>query len=187
MTASAPSATSLQSNPRPWWLSLITGIVIFVIGAILLFAPKADAVRLWVYLVAVLGWYWIFTGIFEIVNMFRDRTAWGWKLFIGLISIIAGGYIVMYPLVAAVALPKVFVLVLGFWGLLEGIVMLVMAFKGAGWAAGILGVLGIIFGSVLIANYSAPGMGLTLVWLAAVAGVVGGVIMIIQAFRTRRA
>jgi uncharacterized membrane protein HdeD (DUF308 family) len=112
---------------------------------------------------------------------------WGWKLFIGIISIIAGGAILMYPIAAALTLPKIFVLVLGIWGLIYGVILLIMAFQGGGWGAGILGVLGIIFGIALIANYSAPGMGLAMVWAVAVTGVIGGILMIIQAFRQRSA
>ena len=110
---------------------------------------------------------------------------WGWKLFIGIISIILGGVVLMYPIVAAVTLPVVFVWVLGFWGLINGIVLLVMAFRGGGWGAGILGVLGIIFGIALMVNYNVPGMGLAMLWLIALAAFIGGILMIIQAFRQR--
>ena len=105
----------------------------------------------------------------------------------GIVSIIAGGYILMYPIATGLALPQIFVLMLGIWGLMEGIVLLIMAFRGGGWAAGILGVLAIVFGGILIANYSVPGMGLTMIWVAAVWGLIGGVVMVIQAFRQRKA
>ena len=78
-------------------------------------------------LVTFLGIYWLVEGIFDIVSMFIDHTMWGWKLFIGIISIIAGGTILMYPIAAAIALPKIFVLVLGIWGMMYGVILLVMA------------------------------------------------------------
>jgi uncharacterized membrane protein HdeD (DUF308 family) len=68
-----------------------------------------------------------------------------------------------------------------------GIILLIMAFQGGGWGAGILGALGIIFGIALIVNYYAVGMGLAMVWTAAVVGVVGGIALIFQAFRQRSA
>jgi len=71
--------------------------------------------------------------------MFVDHTAWGWKLFIGIISILAGGTILAYPVAAALALPQVLVVGAGLLGIMEGIILLVMAFKGGGWSAGILG------------------------------------------------
>jgi uncharacterized membrane protein HdeD (DUF308 family) len=79
------------------------------------------------------------------------------------------------------------VLVLGIWGLIYGVILLIMAFRGGGWGAGILGVLGILFGVALMINYTVPGMGLAMLWVVAVLGVVGGIVLIIQAFRQRSA
>jgi uncharacterized membrane protein HdeD (DUF308 family) len=177
----------METKQRPWGLTLIMGIAAFILGAILLWAPAKTKVETWQVLVAVLGLYWLIKGILDIAYIFGDHKAWGWKLFIGLVSIILGGYVLMYPVAAGLALPRIFVFALGFWGLVEGIVLLIMAFKGGGWAAGILGVMGIILGVILMANYAVPGSGLAFLWVAAVAGLVGGVILVIQAFRQRRA
>ena len=95
--------------------------------------------------------------------------------------------LVVRPIVSAIALPKIFVLVLGIWGLMYGIILLIMAFQGGGWGAGILGVLGIIFGIALMGNYYVVGMGLSMLWTAAVFAFVGGIAMIFQAFRQRSA
>jgi uncharacterized membrane protein HdeD (DUF308 family) len=77
------------------------------------------------------------------------------------------------------------VLVLGIWGLMYGTILLIMAFKGGGWGAGILGVLGIIFGFILIADYGSLFSGLSMLWAAAVTAFFGGFVMVIQAFRNR--
>ena len=126
----------MQTKQRPWWLTLIMGIAAFVIGAILLWAPAKTKVETYQLLIAFLGIYWLIGGFAEIFSMFYDHTAWGWKLFMGIVSIIAGGYILMYPIASGLALPKIFVLMLGIWGLMEGIVLLIMAFRGGGWGAG---------------------------------------------------
>lgn len=181
------TAITMESKPRPWWLTLVGGILAIIIGAILLWAPAKTKVDTYFILVAILGLYWMIEGFIDIISIFTDRTAWGWKLFIGIIGILAGGYILMYPVASALALPRTFVLVLGIWGLIQGIVLLILAFQGGGWGAGIAGVLGIIFGGILIANYAAPGTGLALLWLAAVAALVIGVVMIVMAFRQRSA
>ena len=181
------SATSLETKDRAWWLILVEGIALVVIGAILLWAPAKTKVETYTILVALLGIYWIISGIMALVNMFMDHTAWAWKLFIGVVSIIAGGYILMYPIATALALPRIFVLVLGIWGLMQGLIYLVLAFKGGGWGLGILGGVFILFGIYLVANWSAPGMGLAMLWAAAITGLIGGVIMIFQAFRQRSA
>lgn len=181
------SATSLETKQRPWWLTLIAGIFAVIVGAVLLWSPAKTKVDTWFLLISLLGLYWLVTGILDLVGLFSDRTAWGWKLFMGIISIAAGMYILMYPIASGLVLPRIFVLVLGLWGLLQGIVMLIMAFRGGGWAAGILGALAIIFGIILIANYSVPGAGLAMIWAAAVVALIGGLIMIFQAFRGRKA
>jgi uncharacterized membrane protein HdeD (DUF308 family) len=105
----------------------------------------------------------------------------------GIVSIIAGGYILMYPIAAGVVIPRVFVLVLGLWALIEGVILLVMAFRGGGWGAGILGVVSLIFGFILLGEYTRLGSGLAMIWAAAIWGVIGGIILIFQAFRQRKA
>ncbi|HRQ38196.1 MAG TPA: DUF308 domain-containing protein [Chloroflexota bacterium] len=181
------SATAMEVKSRPWWLMLIQGTALLIIGGILLWSPAKTKVDTWMLLVTLLGIYWIIGGILDLVSMFQDHTAWAWKLFMGLISIMAGSYILMYPIAAAVELPKIFVLVLGIWGVIQGTVALIMAFRGGGWGMGIVGVIALLFGFILIGDYSLPGMGLAFIWVAAVWGVIGGIILIVQAFRQRSA
>ncbi len=181
------TASQVQTKQRPWWLTLITGIAALIIGAILLWAPAKTRVETYLILVNMLGIYWLVVGIFDIISLFIDHSMWGWKLFIGAVSIFAGATILSYPVAAAVQLPKIFALVLGIWGLMYGIILLVMAFQGGGWGAGIMGALGIVFGIALMANYYVLGMGLAMIWSAAVLGVIGGIAMIFQAFRQKSA
>jgi uncharacterized membrane protein HdeD (DUF308 family) len=183
----AAKAVQVETNRRPWWLTLISGILAVFIGAVMLWGNFTTKVELYMFLVTFLGIWWMIQGVVDIVSIFTDHSMWGWKLFIGLISLAAGFYIVSYPVVSAVSLPKVFVLVLGIWGLMYGIILLIMAFQGGGWGAGILGGLGIIFGLALMANYAVPGMGLGMLWTAAVFALVGGGVMIFQAFKQKSA
>lgn len=179
------TAVQAGTQQRPWWLTLISGILATIVGALMLWSDqKADV---YFFLVTFLGIWWMIQGIFDIISIFIDHSMWGWKLFIGIISIMAGAYILMYPIASAIALPQIFVLVLGIWGLMYGIILLIMAFQGGGWGAGILGGLGIIFGLALMANYYKLGMGLAMVWTAAVFALIGGIVMIFQAFRQRSA
>ena len=153
------ATTMEQTKQRPWWLMLIEGIALLVIGATILWAPLTRKVDTYLFMVQLLGLNWLIRGILMIVSMFMDHSAWGWKLFMGIVSIIAGGYILMYPIATAVVLPQIFVLMLGIWGLMEGIILLIMAFRGGGGAAGILGVLAIVFGGILIAATTRSGHG----------------------------
>ncbi len=187
MTASSAQATTMENAPRPWWLTLIIGIVAFITGAILLWAPTKTAVETYQLLVALLGLYWLIRGFMDIIYMFVDHRQWGWKLFMGIVGIIAGWYILAYPIAAGVALPRIFVLVLGIWALMDGIILLIMAFRGGGWGAGILGGLAIVLGLVLMGDYGQLGSGLAMIWAAAVAMLIGGVAMVVMAFIGRKA
>jgi uncharacterized membrane protein HdeD (DUF308 family) len=179
------TATAMETKQRPWWLLLIGGILAVIVGGVLLFGNLTAKIDMWLLVIQVLGIWWLISGIFELVYMFVDHTAWGWKLFIGIVSIIAGIYILEYPIIAAAALPQVAVLVLGIWGLMYGVILLIMAFKGGGWGAGILGALGIIFGLILIANAGKLGSGLAFAWTAAIFAFIGGIWQIVQSFRQR--
>ena len=185
MTTAA--AVQTQTKQRPWWLTLISGILAVIVGATLLWGGLGNKVQTYMLIVTIIGIWWMVQGIFDIIAIFVDKSMWGWKLFIGIISIMAGYYVLAYPIISAVALPRIFVLVLGIWGLMYGIILLIMAFQGGGWGAGILGVLGIIFGIALMGNYASPGMGLAMLWTAAVFAFFGGFVMIFRAFQQRSA
>jgi len=176
------SAASFKTKDRPWWLLLIEGILIASVGAILLFSSATSTkIETWIVLVVLLGFYWFFRGIMDLVSMFVDHTAWGWKLFMGIVGILAGGYILVHPALSAAVLPQIMVLVLGIWGLMQGIIMLIMAFQGGGWGAGILGALAILFGLLLIGEYGELFTGLVMLWTAAIFALVGGIAMCVKA------
>jgi len=175
------NAMALESRKAPWWWGLISGIFNIIIGVLLLTIPVKTVITL----VVALGIYWIVSGIFILVGMFIDHKGWGWKLFMGALSIIAGVVILRYPLMSAATIPSIIILLLGIQGIVTGIVGLIMAFKGGGWGAGILGALGIIFGIILVANYANPAFIVTLVWVAAIFAVVGGIFQIVMSFMQR--
>ncbi len=100
------TATAAQTKQRPWWLTLVLGIAAIIVGGLLLWGSLVTKVQTYLLLVEVLGIWWLVDGIFDIVSLFVDRTAWAWKLFIGIVSIIAGGYILMYPVLVAAQLPQ---------------------------------------------------------------------------------
>jgi uncharacterized membrane protein HdeD (DUF308 family) len=93
----------------------------------------------------------------------------------------------MYPVVSATVLPRIAVLVLGIWGFIAGIVLLLMAFRGGGWGTGILGVVEAVIGLILIMNYARPGSGLSFLWAAAICALIGGIVLIVRAFQARAA
>jgi uncharacterized membrane protein HdeD (DUF308 family) len=179
MTASDVSVPIAQTQEIPWWLVLIQGIFAVLIGLLLLISPGVTTFVL----IQFLGFYWLISGIFGIVSIFIDNSLWGWKLFAGILGILAGIAIIQNPLWSTLVVPSTLVIILGVEGLIIGVVNLIQAFSGGGWGAGILGALSILFGLLLVAN---PLVGATtLVILLGILGLVGGISAIIYAFRVR--
>ena len=175
------SAMAFETEQSPWWLHLMGGIFNIIIGILLLTTPAKTVVLL----VLALGIFWVVEGLITLVWMFVDHTAWGWKLFIGLLSVFAGIIILRHPLASAVTIPALIILLMGLQGLISGVVTLVLAFKGGGLGAGVFGVLSIIFGLILVANYASMGAIVALIWVAAIFALVGGIVQVFQAFQQR--
>ena len=100
-----------------------------------------------------------------------------------MLSILAGLVVLFYPLYSAVLLPALLTIFIGIWGLVIGCIALVQAFRGAGWGAGILGVLSIIFGLLILANPLVSAA--LLILLIAIVAILGGIAAIFLAFRMR--
>ena len=164
----------------PWWLPLVQGIAAVVIGLLLIFMPAKTTVVL----VIFLAWWWLISGIFELGSLFVDRTAWGWRLFTGMISILAGGYIIAAPALGALYVVAIATLMLGINGIIVGIADIIKATQGAGWGKGVLGVLSFIFGAVIAFNFTS--FMLALPWIWGIFAVAGGIAAIVMAFQLRK-
>ena len=174
-------ALTFETKQYPWWLLLMGGIFNIIIGILLLTNPAKTALAMaW-----VLGLFWLIQGIFALVGMFLDHTAWGWKLFMGILGILAGIAVMRHPVASAATIPMILVLMLGIQGLVVGAVSLVMAFKGGGLGAGILGAISILFGLILVLNFADLGTVAVFIWVVAILALAGGIVQIIQAFRQR--
>ena len=163
----------------PWWLVLIEGIALVIMGLLLLANPAQTAVIL----VQVVGLYWLIGGIFKIVSMFLDSSMWGWKLAAGIIGVLAGIIVLNHPLWSPLVVGGTLVIILGIQGIIFGVVGLMEAFKGAGWGAGVLGVVSILFGILFLFNVWA--FTFSLPWAIGILALVGGVVAIVGAFKLK--
>ena len=163
----------------PWWLVLIQGILLVVVG-ILLFTNTGATV---VVLAQILAIYWLISGVLELVSIFIDRSAWGLKLIGGIIGIWAGLFIINNPIGGTLAFGFAVVIILGIQALLLGITNIIQAFRGAGWGIGLLGVINIIFGIILLGNSMIAVA--TLPWVLGGFAIVGGIASIVFAFRLK--
>jgi uncharacterized membrane protein HdeD (DUF308 family) len=175
----ATAAFGEQQRAMPWWIPLIQGVALVIIG-ILLFTNTGSTI---VALVQVLAIYWLLSGIMEIISIFIDRTAWGLKLLGGIIGIWAGIVILNHPIGGALALGFALVIILGVQALILGIINVVQAFRGAGWGIGLLGIVNIIFGLILLGN-TLVSVAL-LPWVLGAWALVGGIAAIVMAFRLK--
>jgi uncharacterized membrane protein HdeD (DUF308 family) len=176
--ATAPIAAK---SGYPWWVVLIQGIAAVVIGGLLMFQTVSTTIVL----ILFFGWWWLISGIFEIGSIFVDRTAWGWRLFTGLLSIVAGAYIIGSPLLGTAVVVGVATLILGINGMIIGVVDIVKAFQGAGWGKGLLGALSLVVGAYIAFNFEK--FMLVLPWVWGLFAAAFGIAAIIMSFQIKKA
>jgi uncharacterized membrane protein HdeD (DUF308 family) len=176
---SAQAAPMQGSKGVPWWLVLIEGIFAVILGLLLFSYPGATTAVM----VQFLGIYWLVAGMFRIISIFIDSSMWGWKLFAGILGVVAGLLILQHPLWSPFVVAGTLVIILGIQGIIFGVIGLVQAFMGGGWGVGILGALSIVLGLFLLANVWATALATP--WVVGAFAVIGGIAAIVQAFRMR--
>ncbi len=164
-----------------WWLVLLRGIAALILGLFLISSPAMTTIVL----VTFIGAYWLVDGIFSLVGMFMDRRAWGLKLALGILGIMAGIYVLRYPLWASILVVTLVVILLGVQGLVMGILSLIEGFRGKGWGPVVLGIVYLLFGLVLLGNTYVAAISLPLV--LGILGIIGGIITIVVSFQVRGA
>lgn len=120
---------------RYWWLLLIIGIALFVVG-ILVFVYPAQS---YLGMSLLFGWLMLVSGILEVVLSSANRhfvTGRGWMLAGGIIEIVLGIILIFNVALSAATLP----IFLGFWLMLRGFSaiglggdMSAMQIAGSGW------------------------------------------------------
>jgi uncharacterized membrane protein HdeD (DUF308 family) len=100
-----------------WWLVLIYGIFVGVIGILLLGQPEKTLPVL----VTLMGIMWLIQGMFMIGSSFMGGEGWGWRLFGGILSSIAGFIAIAYPIMSTAVTLMVMVYILAFTAIFNGI------------------------------------------------------------------
>ena len=172
---------------RYWWLMLLIGIALFVLG-ILVFVYPAQS---YVSMAVLFGWVILAAGILEVVlSASSDHfvTGRGWMLAGGVIQIILGLILVFNVALSAVTLP----IVLGFWLLFRGFStiglggdMRAMGISGAGWTI-VGGVLLLLCALWMLFQPLGFGTAFVVVWLG-VALLFAGVSAMALSFQLRTA
>ena len=100
-----------------------------------------------------------------------------------ILGINAGILVVQHPLWTSWIFGATLIIILGIQGLIIGGVRIYEAFKGAGWGAGILGAISVLFGIILLANVWVATF--TLPWVLGTMAIIGGILAIVMAFRLK--
>lgn len=159
-------------------LSVITGILMIVLGGLFLARPGLSLASVLVLLGIFLIVYGVALAVAGLIGHAESR---GWAIFTGVLGVIVGILAIAWPGMTALAL----LYILGAWAIVTGIFDLVGAFAGnlkggqRAWLI-ILGVLSIVVGSIFFA-YPVSGA-LAILWLVGLYLIVYGVLRIVDGF-----
>lgn len=166
-----------------WWLPVLRGVLMILLGLLLLVEPLGTLVAL----------VWVF-GVFAVVDgavvlmqalLARGRPGFGWLVAEGLVSIAFGALIMLWPDVTALVL----FYLLALWVLVLGVTAVVVAVtqyraRDLAWSGTLVfGLIGFLFGLLLaIKPQGTVDVILTVYGLFAF---VAGVVMLVSGFATR--
>ncbi|WP_431835580.1 HdeD family acid-resistance protein [Cellulomonas sp. Y8] len=166
-----------------WWLPVLRGVLMVVLGLLLLVEPLGTLVAL----------VWVF-GVFAVVDgavvlmqalLARGRPGFGWLVAEGLVSIGFGALIMLWPDVTALVL----FYLLALWVLVLGVTAVIVAVtqyraRDLAWSGTLVfGLIGFLFGLLLaIKPQGTVDVILTVYGLFAF---VAGVVMLVSGFATR--
>lgn len=139
------SDTVYGSLSTSWWLVLIEGILAIITGLFLLYEPVTAAL-----LIHILGIFWLVIGIISIIGALVSSENRWWKLLSGILSIVAGIVILIYPVYSPFVILGLLVIFIGVWAIVTGAIRIASSFRGEEWGTGILGIITIILSLLLL-------------------------------------
>jgi uncharacterized membrane protein HdeD (DUF308 family) len=159
-----------------WTYYAIAGVVSILFGLAALFWPGLTLA----FLVYLFAFFAILSGVTSLIQGVRAARAgrvWWPQIVIGLLGLVAGIYVLLFPGIGTIAL----LLVIAFWAITVGTIEAVAGLFVADFALLIVGVISILFGFILLANpiYGA----LALVTVIGIFAIVRGVLLLVYAAR----
>lgn len=112
-----------QHIAEKWGWFLALGIVLILVGIAAICFPLVSTIAAKFFL----GWLFLIGGVFLIIHAFSAQ-GWGgflWSLLIGVLYLIAGGYLAFFPLTGLLTLA----ILLAILFVAEGIMEIIMAFR----------------------------------------------------------
>lgn len=175
----------VKRTVKNWWLFTILGVLLTAGGIYVAAQPAASYVTLAIFFSALVFVNGIFDLVFSISNR-KVLKGWGWYLAGGILEVLAGIGMMIYPQISLAILP----FVLGFWLMFGGISTIASSVelrnyrvKGWGWMLA-LGILLSIVSFIIIAN---PVIGAgAVVGFTSVAIIAYGISYIVFSFQLKR-
>ncbi|NLR60638.1 HdeD family acid-resistance protein [Chitinophaga polysaccharea] len=176
--------SGIRNNLRYWWLYLLNGIIFLIAGGIVFSNPFSSYVLLSIFFSIT----FFVTGIFEVSFALSNRkhhTGWGWSLASGIVDVVIGIILMLYPAVSMAVIP----LFLAFWFMFKGISLIGFSIQlqtdgipNWGWLL-VGGIVLIIIAIFILDN---PALGIAaILGLMAAAFWATGILSIIFAFRIK--
>lgn len=140
-----PTTVTTSAGPKGFrWLYLLLGIVLFIFGVGIIRHPAVSYYGLAMYFSIII----IVLGISEVMNAFTGGRSrhWGWGLFIGILDLVIGFILLIYPGITEDVLPYIVGFILMFKSIdyiSDSLDMSSMKIRGWGWifAAGVIALL----------------------------------------------
>lgn len=180
-TSLSPTVNALAER---WWAVVLRGLAAILFGLVAVVRPGAGLLALvWVWAA-----YAIADGVFNLIagaHGARAGRSWGWLLFEGIVSILAGIVTFAWPGITAMVL----VMLIAFWAVVTGIAEIAAAISlrhvlEREWLLGASGLLSILFGILLFAF---PGAGaLSLVFIIGLYAILFGLLLVGLGFKLER-
>jgi uncharacterized membrane protein HdeD (DUF308 family) len=170
-----------------WWLALLRGVVVLILGIMMMRQPQMTVVVL----IQFMGAYWLVDGLVTIANSIRGRAAvadWGWGLFVGMLSVIAGIVVFSGPLAAAMLTTTFVMYFIAIAALVSGVSSIITGLRlrkvvRNEWSMILSGLLYVGFALLLLGRPLVSAA--SLVWLLGIFATVGGIMLIFVSFRIR--
>lgn len=173
-----------------WWMVLIRGIAAVVFGILAIVFPGVTMVALAILFAA----YSLIDGVLTIVHALRVRTRharWGWLLAQGVISVITGLVVSIFPVTAGVVGGLIVVYTIAFWSIFSGFAgfpaAAAMADGGRKVWAYVAAALSVLFGiSLVVIGIVTPLEAINaLVVVIGAYAIIGGLVLIVVAIGVR--
>ncbi len=183
---STPRARAAEAISSLWWLPLLRGILLTILGIYALFQPGLSLMAF----IQVLAIFALIDGglaiVAGIMGWVESRV---WSILRGALAIVIGLFVLAHPLVMTTVAAAVLAVMLGLQAIAGGVLEIFVAIRerkeleGEGWLI-LGGVLSVLFGVLLLTAPLASGM--MLIRLLGGFAIVFGIGLVVNSFRLRK-